>query len=178
MGYILAGFIFIFFDADTLSYNLLPDTIGYLLTAYGLSAIAHKSPHFIQARKVSVLLALVTFILDISLFLFYSQGLSMLVIGLFIFFRLYMFFCIIKGVAELEDTMGVYLNSQKLMKWWKFSAVFQAIYFVSMLLTFALGFLVFFIPMLLAAAINFIFCIIFLISFNKTRTLYNGSSYL
>ena len=80
MVYILAGFIFIFFDADTLSYNFLPDTIGYLLTAYGLSAIAHKSPHFIQAKKVSVLLALVTFILDMSLFLFYSQGLIMLVI--------------------------------------------------------------------------------------------------
>ena len=58
------GFLFIFFDFRIQGFDIIPDIIGYWLIYLGLKEIVSMSSHFIEAKKYSVILGILS-ILDI-----------------------------------------------------------------------------------------------------------------
>lgn len=61
------GFLFVMIDFRIMGFDILPDTIGYILFALGFSILASNSIHFIKARNFNVVMIV------LSLFSIYEK---------------------------------------------------------------------------------------------------------
>lgn len=157
---ILIGYIFIFFDINISYINLLPDFLGYLLTALGIAFMPHKRPALSRAQMIALVLMVLSFI----------KGIPIIKFIFLIFF--YMTYLIVAGVREIETDTGHGLNSENLFFWFKFliaaqSAMYAAVFATELFFPHLRVLLLFFM------ALNLAMCIMFLLSLNRSRILYS-----
>lgn len=169
MRKIMAGMVFVFLDftinMETSKIGLIPDFVGYILIAQGLSEMATQSPRFAKVRGLSLAMVVYTAILyAFDLFgVTIQEGLLSWLLGLVsTIISLYISYNIVMGVIDIEAG-GRNLDGASLLTVWKVYAVISiAIY------------LLFLVPALniLLIIAGLILGIVFLFAFNRTKKLY------
>lgn len=170
MKKIFTGIIFTSFDFNLNlgggTLGLIPDFLGYILIAMGLSEMAPEIPSYSQLRPAAIGMAIYTGLLYL-LDLFAAQlnlGLFSLLLGLVrILPHLYITYGIVLGIRSLEQIRCCDLNSFRLKQAWTALAVFTILSYVAM---FSVVLLVF------CVIASFVGGIIFLAAFYRTQRLY------
>ena len=171
MRKVFIGMILVFIDFDLTLNNivigLIPDFIGYFMMIGGLNEIIDYSSDF---RKVLPFVKLMAVFSTISYILgffgIWRGGNDFLgfVIGLIITcISIYICYCIVMGIREIEEKRGQDLNSHNLYSAWKVGAILNVV-------TYAL--LIFPVLAFLSILSSFIAYIFYLVEFNKTKNLF------
>ena len=134
MKVLLLGMLFVYLDLNLdlggHILDVLPDFVGYLLMARGLSGLRRESGSFARALPVTQAMTAcsgVLYVLEFvagtvqDRFVNYCLGLAAVATGLLIGFWL------VSGIRDLERTRGVDLEGEKLRSLWMYSAVVQCI---------------------------------------------------
>ena len=175
MRNIFIGLLFIFIDfhidLGAARIGLIPDFVGYIFMIKGLDELASQSGWFTKARPFATgMLAYTAILYAMDLFgIWLSLGAALsIVVGLIsIIISLYVSYCIVMGVSEMEKTLVRDLNAGGLYKMWTFLAIFSIIPVV-----------IFFIPVLgvISIIVSLIAAICFLVSFSKSKNMYEAGS--
>ncbi len=152
------GFLF-FFDFRLQGVDVLPDFIGYLFFYAGLSALATKSLHFVEANKYTIPLVVLSLFdiyqvqQPIDSFHFSAFNFAIMLIGLIgLVLDLLVVFHITSGIGELAQKNDDFdLKNKALTRWKYYLFIKLASYFTI--------FLVFIVPNLLIMLIIPIFII-------------------
>lgn len=170
MRKIMIGFLLIFLDFNldlgSARLGLIPDWLGYLMMINGLTEMAGESPLFGKVRPYASGMAVYTGILYLMDLLGISASLGVLTYLLAIAstaVSLYISYCIVLGVREMEAHYGTFLNGDNLMSLWKALAIINVIVYFTVL-----------IPGLsiLGILAGCIVTILFLSAFGKSKNLY------
>lgn len=170
MKNIWIGFLLIFLDftlnLGSSKIGLIPDFIGYLMMARGLSELSEESSLFEVVRPFATGMAVYTGVLyamdlfGISASLGYFSALLGIVSTAV---SLYISYEIVMGVRAMEDKYGTDLNGESLYSAWKLQAVFSLITFLSLLLP---------VLALIFIMAAFFAAVYFLVMFSRTKNRY------
>lgn len=170
MRNIMIGFLLIFLDFNldlgNASLGLIPDWIGYLVMVKGLMEMSGESPFFGKIRPFASGMAVYTGILYLMDLFGISASLGALTYLLAIAstaVSLYISYCIVLGVKDMEDNYGILFNSDQLMSLWKVLAVINVVIYPMMLFP-GLS--------ILGILAGCIVTILFLSAFSKSKNLY------
>lgn len=170
MKNIFIGFILIFLDFNLNLGNsqigLIPDFIGYIAMINGLAEMSGESPQFMTVKPYATGMAVYTGILYFMDFLGISASIGAFSYILAIastIISLYISYCIVMGVKEMEDKYNTFLNGESLKSTWTLLAVFNVIVYVSLLIP-ALA--------VICILVTLIVGIYFLVAFSKSKNLY------
>ncbi|MCY6356302.1 hypothetical protein [Clostridium sp. ZS2-4] len=119
------GFLFIMIDFRIMGFDILPDTIGYILFALGFSILASNSIYFVKARNFNIVMIV------LSLFSIYEKpvqsgeswihfgslgfigvliGVITIILGLLVIYNLFMG---IKDMCEQRGEIGLCSEANK-----------------------------------------------------------------
>jgi hypothetical protein len=132
----------------------------------GLAEMAEESPLFEKVKPYATGMAIYTGILYFFDMFGLSASLGVLSFILTIastFISLYISYCIIKGVKDVEGKYNASLNGDRLQSTWLIFAVFNVVAIVLMLIPPAA---------LVCIIVSFIAAICFLVAFNNSKNLY------
>ena len=171
MKNIFIGFLLIFLDFNLnlggSTLEVLPDFIGYIFMVNGLAEMVGESTQFIKVKPYASGMAVFTGIL----YLLDLFGISAL-LGVFVYIlaivaiavSLYISYCIVIGVQEMELNRHTFLDGGNLKSAWNYLAVYSASTLLAMLIpSFAIIIVIF----------GYIVVICFLVAFNKSKNLYD-----
>ncbi len=175
MHKLFIGLLLVFLDFNLdLGVNrigLIPDFLGYIIMLQGLREMQDRSINFskvIPITNLALILSIINYILDFTGFTLSNSntiftipaGLVMTIISL------YISYCIVQGVLDMERNMSIDLNGNKLYSAWKLVAIFSILVY----------------PLVLVPGLNiisilltFMFYIYFLYLFNVTKITYQKS---
>lgn len=132
---IFIGYLLLFLHFKINGFDLLPDFLGFIFIFAGLGKLSEESNYFKKARPFSVIMAVIEVVslalmfVDVELNLVISNSLRLVAAAM----SLYIMFCIIKGIGDIEKNHNESLGYDKMMTVWKVSAVLQI---TTVLLTF------------------------------------------
>ncbi|MGI5971976.1 MAG: hypothetical protein ACOX7P_09710 [Oscillospiraceae bacterium] len=172
MRNIFIGLMLVFIDFNlnigSSQIGLIPDFAGYIVLAAGLREMAGESNMFAKAGPFASGMAVYTGIIYLMDLFGVSASL-----GVFSYFlglistavSLYISYCIVLGVKDMESKYGCFLNGPSLNSAWTLLAIFSLI-----------SFLLLFIPVMgvISIIVSFVAAICFLVAFNKSKNLYYG----
>ena len=128
MKLIFWGFLLVFLDFSLtfngVGFDLLPDSVGYLLVFLGAGRMREESGSFSRMRPISLVLAIVNFAaLIINPFgpieLTYSWPAALAVTAfslLMLFLYLYLLWLLVRGVQDMEQYYGCPFNAHTMRK--------------------------------------------------------------
>ncbi len=127
MLYLFVGYLFVFFNFSINGFDLLSNGIGYLLIYMGISRYAEEAPSLEKAKPWACGMIVVYFV---SRVIQKSFGLALYALWWVVDFfmvcgAVYLLYLVIQGIAEIQNNRGVDLNSGKLMKIWRYQAIFS-----------------------------------------------------
>jgi hypothetical protein len=171
MKNILIGFLLIFLDFNlnlgSSQIGLIPDFAGYIIMINGLAEMAGESPLFLKVKPYATGMAVYTGILYLMNLIGISASLGALSYILAVastIISLYISYCVVTGIKEMEEKYSVFLNGGSLKSTWTLLAVFNIAAFVSLLIQ----------PLAVICIIAaFIVAICFLVAFSKSKNLYD-----
>lgn len=170
MKRIFIAFLLIFLDfnlnLDNLQIGLIPDFVGYIVMINGLVEMADESPQFIRVKPFATGMAIYTGILYFMDLAGISASLGALsyVLGIVsLAISLYISYCIVMGVKEMEVKYNTDLNGDGVKSMWTIMAILSVISYILVFVP-ALAFFC-----LLA---TIIMAICFLVAFNNSKNLY------
>lgn len=175
MRNIFVGLLFVFLDFNLdlggARVGLIPDFIGYILIYQGLGEISLLSGWFAKARPFALGMIIYTAVLYAG-DLFGTWGMQQngsplgVILGIIsVAVSLYISYCIVMGVKDLEVTQERFLDGERLHSVWKVMAVLSVGIYVLM-----------FVPVLafLSMIALLVVGIVFLVAFNRSKNLYYG----
>ncbi len=129
MTLIFVGYLFIYFHIFINEIDLLPNFLGFILIAAGLSKLADESPYFSKAIPWSVSMIVLSILPHVPiLFGIPLEGfVSVLVEWVGIAITLYMSYNIVAGVGDLEENKDLNLGYENLNFAWKIHALLTII---------------------------------------------------
>ncbi|MGN1443332.1 MAG: hypothetical protein ACI4XE_05735 [Acutalibacteraceae bacterium] len=132
MRNIFIGMIFVFFNFDlnfeAVKVGLIPSFIGYIFIVKGLNELSCRYPVFSSARPFAVGMGIYSAVLYVMDLLTVSASLGYFFVPFGLVasaVSLYISYSIIKGIASIEQSILVDLNSKQLKTIWIFRAVFE-----------------------------------------------------
>ena len=122
MIFIFIGYILIFFHIRIMGIDILPNFVGYFLIYLGLRELTGRSPRFETAKTLSLILLAATVVINVFSIAGYSFNTAVLTVAnlALVVVSLWLMYLINKGLGDIETGENVALNSQKLLKIWKF----------------------------------------------------------
>jgi hypothetical protein len=169
---IFYGFIFVYLDFSitfgATRVGLIPDFIGFILISIGVAELTAGNDRFSRVRPLAIGMAVYTGILyALDLFgISYSLGILSFFLGLAsMIMSFYISYSIVRGVQDLEMTLGQDLNGGPLNTAWLALVLCAGV-------TYALSLVPALAVVCLIASI--VIAIVFLVMFNKTKNLYYG----
>lgn len=174
MRNLFVGLLFVFLDFNLdfglTRVGLIPDFIGYIMIMIGLNELIFLSPRFKKAHPFAIGMVVYSSVLYVADFFgvwvqfggisgWLGLGLGLVSVAV----SLYISYCIVKGVHDLEIEEGRDLNGERLFSTWKLLAIFSAISYVIIIIP-VLG--------IISIVASLVVGIIFLVAFNKTKNAY------
>jgi hypothetical protein len=170
MNNIFIGFLFVYLDFNitfgTSRVGLIPDFIGFILIAIGVAELTAGNDRFSRVRPLAIGMAVYTGLLygmDL-LGVSYNLGILSFLLGLAsLIVSFYISYSIVRGVQDLEVSLGQNLNGGPLYSAWLALAVCTVAIYVLIL-----------VPGLnvLCVIVSLVIGIVFLVMFSKTKNLY------
>lgn len=169
---IFIGYLFLFFNFEINGIDLLPGFIGYILIFAGLGKLKNESIFFQKARPWSIVMTVFEVLsfakliiqTELSILLFSILGFAGAAVSI------YIMYCIIKGIGDIEKTYYITIGYEKLMLLWKIASVLRIATAVLTLLPTELVVVI----SIGLAGIGLIFHIIFLVYINRARKAYEN----
>ena len=169
---ILIGYLFLFFNFEINGIDLLPGFIGYIFIFVGLGKLANESIYFQKARPWSIVMtvfevvALAKLIIqtEVSTLLFSILGFIGAVISI------YIMYCIVEGIGDVEKTYCVTMGYEKLMLIWKVISVFRIAALVLTLISSELSIII----GMGIMGVGFVVQIIFIVYIYRARKVYEN----
>lgn len=171
MKKIFIGMMFVFLDffinINASSIGLIPDFVGYIFMFNGLTELIVFSDRFSKVKPYVVGMAVysgILYILDLFGGAYMLGDFTIIVLGLIsTIVSLYISYCIIAGIKDIEAVREQNLNSPQLYSTWKLLAIFT---FVSQILLFVPALAI------ICIIISFIIGIYYLVVFNRSKNLF------
>ena len=172
MNSLFIGFLFIFLNFNIkmgeATIGLIPSFVGFIFLLKGINELSGESPLFKKAKPLSIFMILYSaflYILDILAITNTQILLTIFLAIINIVTSLYIYYIIVSGVKDIEESRNAFLNSSKLRARWNLMALFQLLSLLSMLI----------LPMaIIFIIVSFIATILFLIDFHRTKKLYEA----
>lgn len=172
MNKIFIGMLLVFLDFNldigAMRIGLIPDFLGYIFILQGLAQLSGKSERFSKVRPFAFGMLIMTALhyllglLGLSLTLGIADYLLSLLLTIV---SLYVAYGIVMGIRDIESAQGHNLAGAQLLSRWRLLAILSVlVYFL------------FLIPILNIVCIiaSFVIGIVFLVSLNTTKKLYNS----
>ncbi len=179
MTKIFWGFIFIFLDfhvgVDHMKISFIPDFVGYILIYQGFTEFRQESGYFEKARPLAMALSVltgVTFILDFIGISATNSILSDIFTVSILAIDIYMMYCLISGIGEMEYKEHRDYNAASLKSLWITTVILELVTLVGSYLSLFTMYGIYTTIILLvtvATLAAFVIHIIFLVKFNNTR---------
>ena len=179
MKKIFWGFIFIFLDfhvgVNLMKINFIPDFVGYILIYQGFTEFRQESGYFEKARPLAMALSVlagVTFILDFMGISATNLTLSQIFTVSIFAIDIYMMYCLISGIGEMEYKEHRDYNAASLKSLWITTVILELVTLVGSYLSLFTMYGIYTAIILLVTAATlaaFVIHIIFLVKFNNTR---------
>jgi hypothetical protein len=164
---LLLTFIDINLDGDGTRIGLIPDFVGYAFVLKGLYELAEQSDWFERVRPHVMLMIVYSVIFYALDLLGVTVSIWWLYVVLMFFsmiLSLYITYCIIMGVKDIEQSRGQELNSSQLYSTWKAMAVLLGVAYVLLFLP---------VLALISAIGSLVAAIAFMVALYKTKQLYS-----
>lgn len=123
---IFIGYIFVFFHIKINNVDILANFIGYLLIFWGLTRLEENSPNLKKAKPFAIILAVISFIGAMAGMIgYYNDFIPLLVLNVIsVALSVYLLLLVDTGILELEQNLGIEMESASLLKIWRFQATF------------------------------------------------------
>lgn len=169
---IFIGYLFLFFHFKINEFDLLPSFVGYIFIFVGLGKLKNESSYFQKARPWAIVMTVFEILslaglmiqTELSTMLFSMLGFAGAAISI------YIMYCIVMGIGDIEKTYYVAMGYEKLMLLWKIASALRIATAVLMLLPTELGAII----SIGLAVVGIIVHIIFLVYIGRAKKAYEN----
>lgn len=169
---IFIGYLFLFFNFEINGLDLLPSFVGYIFIFVGLGKLKNESSYFSKSRPWAIVMTAFEVIsfakliiqTELSVLLFTILGYASAAVSI------YIMFCIVKGIGDIEKTYCVAMEYEKIMLVWKIASALRIAIAMLTFLPTELGSII----SIGIACIGFIVHIIFIVYINRVRKAYEN----